>query len=155
LGLIPLGVVLLSGDNVSPGGASLGVPLIVSGSLLFLKASLDLSRRGGTTTVLKRARTLVREGVYRRSRNPIYLSVILISLGEALLFLSMPLFLYTLLLFLGLHLWVVLVEEPLLKKAYGSEFDVYRREVPRWVASPRKWICWGRRRRSRSAQLSP
>ncbi len=140
---------------MSPAGIALGVPLILAGVLLFLKASIDLSRRGGTTTVLKKAKALVREGVYRRSRNPIYLSVILISLGTALIFLSVHLLVYTAALFLGLHLWVVLVEERILRRTYGPEFDAYRRAVPRWVAFPRKLTCWGRRRRSRSAQLSP
>ena len=132
-----------------------GIALLVLGLFLFLLSARELSREGGTTTFLKKAKKLVRKGVYRYTRNPIYLAVGLISLGESSLFCSPVLFAYTLCLMGGLHIWVVLFEEPSLRKSYGQEFEDYSREVPRWVAFPRKLTCSGRRRRSHSSQRSP
>lgn len=133
----------------------IGVVFVLFGILIFLKAAYDLSKRGGTTTLLARSRGLVREGIYSCTRNPIYLSVFFISLGESAVFGSVPVFLYTFLLMMGLHLWVVLVEEPVLKKNFGREFDLYSAEVPRWVSFRRISTCLGRRRRSRSSPRSP
>ena len=129
--------------------------LVGLGVILFFLSVWELSKRGGTTTLLKKAGGLVRSGVYGYTRNPIYLSVGLISLGEAFLFCSLHLFLYTILLMLGLHLWVVFFEEPLLRRSYGQESEDYFREVPRWVVFPRIGTCWGRRSSNRSSQRSP
>ena len=134
---------------------AVGVLLVGAGVVLFLASAYELSRLGGTTTVLKRSRKLVRSGVYGYTRNPVYLSVGLISLGEAFIFCSLHLFLYTILLMLGLHFWVLFFEEPLLRRSYGREFEDYSREVPRWVAFPRIWTCWGRRSSRRSSPRSP
>ncbi|RLJ69955.1 protein-S-isoprenylcysteine O-methyltransferase Ste14 [Hydrogenivirga caldilitoris] len=132
-----------------------GILLIFLGLILFLLSVWELSRAGGTTTVLKRAKRLVKGGVYSCSRNPIYVAVILISLGESLTFCSSAFLGYTFLLTLGLHLWVILFEEPMLRRIYGDEFEDYSKEVPRWVAFPDIVTCLGRRRRNRSSQLSP
>lgn len=155
LGAVPLFIVNHTGYRISFFSLGLGILLAVAGFGLFLKAVSDLSRRGGTTTILKKADRLVREGVYRFTRNPVYLSVILISLGEAVALQSFLLLLYTSALFLGLHGWLLFYEEPLLRKVYGSEFERYRRQVPRWVAFPHIWTCWGRQRRNRFSRLSP
>ncbi len=152
---IPLLIVKHTGYKVSLLSLSAGAFLVGTGTVLFLRAISDLSRRGGTTTVLKKAERLVREGVYRFTRNPVYLSVILISSGEAVALQSVGLLLYTSVLFLGLHGWLLLYEEPFLRRTYGPEFERYCRQVPRWVAFPHIWTCWGRRRRNRFFRLSP
>lgn len=53
--------------------------------------------------------------------------------GEAWLFLSLPLLLYAIALALGFHLLVVAYEEPTLRGRFGEEYESYRRSVPRWI----------------------
>ena len=151
--LIPLVILKVTGTpwDLSP----LGAFPIIAGILLSLRAFYDLSRKGGTTTVLRMSSGLVREGLYSKTRNPIYIGVVLILLGESLAFSSPYLGLYTLLLWFTLHLWVVYVEEPLLVRRFGEEALEYLGSVPRWVAFPRIWTCSGRRRRPRSSPRSP
>ncbi len=133
----------------------LGAVPILAGILLSLKAFHDLATERGTTSVLKVPRKLVRKGIYSRTRNPIYVGVVLILIGESVVFKSFYLLVYTAVVFLALHLWVIHFEEPLLLRRFGREALEYFGSVPRWVSFQRIWTCWGRRRKNRSSQLSP
>ena len=76
---------------------------------------------------------LVRTGLYRISRNPMYLAVILLLLGWSLSFSSTALVIYTLTVALIFHLRVVYGEEPWLERTHGSEWVDYVSRVRRWV----------------------
>jgi len=84
---------------------------------------------------------LVRSGLYRWSRNPMYVGVVCIVLGWTLLFRSPAMLLYDAGLAIAFHLRVVLGEEPWLARTFGAEWDQFAAEVPRW---------FGRRRVRRS-----
>ena len=78
-------------------------------------------------------RRLVSHGLYRVVRNPMYWGVGLVLLGEATLFRSAVL-LWLLLIFVSLvSLFVLLYEEPTLRRTFGDEYEQYCREVPRWL----------------------
>lgn len=81
--------------------------------------------------------TLVRQGLYRVSRNPMYVGVLLVVFGQAVLFASLRLAVYGLVVALCFHLVVVLLEEPHLRKERGPSYDEYCRRVPRWLGWPR------------------
>jgi len=115
-----------------------GYSLILIGSFICIKAMYDLAKEKGTTTLLRKSRRLVRSGVYGKVRNPIYVGVLLILTGIFFLYPSVATFLYILLMFSGLHMWVVRVEEPLLKREFGADFEKYEREVPRWLCKIKK-----------------
>jgi len=87
----------------------------------------------GTLAPWDPARRLVRVGLYSLSRNPMYISVLLILVGWALVFGSWPLTLYTAIVAVAFHLRVVLAEEPALARAFGDEWLDYRAVVPRWL----------------------
>lgn len=76
---------------------------------------------------------LVRSGPYTFVRSPMYLALFLMISGEALLFHSLWLIVYLLLLVLGMHLFVVCVEEPRLTRKYGESYQNYLRTVGRWL----------------------
>ena len=80
----------------------------------------------------------MRAGLYARSRNPMYLGVLLMVAGQALLFASAPIAVYAALLAVGFHLIVVLVEEPHLRSKSGEAYEEYLLNVPRWFASPKR-----------------
>ena len=75
-------------------------------------------------------------GPYRWVRNPIYIAALLVIVGEAWLFLSLALLVYAVLAAVGLHLFVVLYEEPTLIRRFGAEYDLYRNKVWRWIPQP-------------------
>jgi protein-S-isoprenylcysteine O-methyltransferase Ste14 len=67
-----------------------------------------------------------------------YVAIILLVVGEALLFRSAALLLYAAALWLTFHLFVLLYEEPHLRGRFGPPYDEYVRSVPRWVPRPLK-----------------
>ncbi len=80
---------------------------------------------------------LVCAGMYRFSRNPMYVGMLLAIFGQALLFASVPVTLYGLAAWLSVHLGVVRVEEPHLRAKHEQAFEEYCRRVPRWLGLPR------------------
>jgi len=78
-------------------------------------------------------RRVVATGPYRWVRNPIYLAALLVVLGEAWLFLSLPLLIYATAMAILFHLFVIGYEERTLRRRFGDAYLEYRRTVPRWL----------------------
>src|SRR6266566_1437628 len=76
---------------------------------------------------------LVREGPYQWVRNPMYLGVLSVVIGEAILFHSLLLVGYALLAWVVVHLFVIFYEEPTLRRQFGESYAAYLRTVPRWL----------------------
>jgi protein-S-isoprenylcysteine O-methyltransferase Ste14 len=81
---------------------------------------------------------LVVTGLYRYSRNPMYIAVSLVLWGWALGFRSQSLAMYAVAVMLAFHLRVVFGEEPWLARTHGEAWTRYKASVPRWVGSARK-----------------
>ena len=112
----------------------LGVLLILAGAATYLWCAWDFTFTGrGTPAPIDPPKELVVKGLYSYVRNPMYVGVLLILLGEALLFESVVVLLYALLLLSASHLFVVFYEEPTLARMFGSSYERYRRSVRRWL----------------------
>ena len=83
--------------------------------------------------------TLVVNGVYRFVRNPMYLAVLAIILGQALLFGSWWLVLYAGIVLASVVAFVKGYEEPTLTRTYGEQYTEYRRNVPGWWPRYTPW----------------
>ena len=131
---VPLAL-LRTGLSVETGIlAFLAIPLWLAGSLIILRCFWDFTFKGrGTPVPIDPPKELVFTGFYRYVRNPIYLSVLFIFLGHFLWFGYWALLLYTILAFLGVHFFIVLYEEPALKRKFGATYEDYLRKVPRWI----------------------
>jgi len=75
---------------------------------------------------------LVATGLYRHVRNPMYVGDVVVLIGEAVLFWSADMALYTLVVWLGLDLFIRLYEEPTLRRRHGDEYVRYCARVRRW-----------------------
>ena len=82
---------------------------------------------------------LVVVGPYRYVRNPMYLAVLTIILGQALLFRSAAVLVYAGVVLLAVVLFVRGYEEPTLEREYGDEYREYRRNVRGWMPRLRPW----------------
>ena len=80
----------------------------------------------------KDARPIWSEGAHGWSRNPLLLGVIVILFGECLAFESLALLAYTVLYWVWLTLYLVLAEEPALRRTLGDDYTSYCRHIPRW-----------------------
>jgi len=76
---------------------------------------------------------LVARGTYKFVRNPMYISLVLILLSESLLFQSWRLLGYAMVFWVGVHLLVVLYEERMLAKKFGTSYMQYCHTVDRWI----------------------
>jgi protein-S-isoprenylcysteine O-methyltransferase Ste14 len=131
---IPLAL-LRSGPRLETGFVSfLAIPLWLLGSLIVLWSFWTFTFMGrGTPYPPDPPRELVTTGPYHYVRNPIYVGVVLIFSGHFLWFGNWALLLYTVLSFIGVHSFIVLYEEPTLKKRFGAVYEEYLQQVPRWV----------------------
>ena len=75
---------------------------------------------------------LVIVGLYRYTRNPMYVAVTLVLLGWALSFGVPGQFVYAVVVAVAFHLRVVLGEEPWLARTYGTQWEHYSSRIPRW-----------------------
>jgi protein-S-isoprenylcysteine O-methyltransferase Ste14 len=122
-------------------GARAAIPLgligalpIALGAACYLWCAWDFASFGqGTPAPIDPPKVLVARGLYRVVRNPMYVGVLLIVLGESLLFASATLLGYALLIWVIAHLFVVFYEEPILRRKFGTSYETYRRTVPRWI----------------------
>jgi protein-S-isoprenylcysteine O-methyltransferase Ste14 len=87
----------------------------------------------GTPAPFDPPRKLVVCGPYRFVRNPMYIGAAMTLAGAALYYQSLSILIYTALFFLITHLFVVLYEEPTLRRTFGDEYDAYFRRVSRWL----------------------
>jgi protein-S-isoprenylcysteine O-methyltransferase Ste14 len=87
----------------------------------------------GTPAPIDPPKELVVRGPYRYVRNPMYLGVVLVLVGEALIWASPTLLIYAALILLACHLFVVYYEEPTLQRQFGDAYAHYCRSVPRWL----------------------
>jgi protein-S-isoprenylcysteine O-methyltransferase Ste14 len=123
--------------TLRPRGVSfraIGVVPFALGALLLVLCvrSFYVSGRG-TLAPWKPPERLVTVGLYRFSRNPMYVAVLLILSGWALGFTSRGLWLYAAVIAVAFHLRIVLFEEPWLARAHPAEFAEYAARVPRWL----------------------
>ncbi len=124
----------------SPTPAVPGGVLILGGIALLLDAFVRFALEGeGTPAPVAPTERLVVGGVYRFVRNPMYLAVIAIIVGQALLFTHGPLFAYAAAAAAAMFAFVRLYEEPTLRSRYGSAYERYRRAVPGWVPRVTPW----------------
>ncbi len=131
---IPLAF-LRTGSRIETGVLSfLAIPLWLIGSLIVLWCFWTFTFQGrGTPDPTDPPKELVVTGPYRYVRNPIYVGVVFIFLGHFLWFGYWRILIYAVLAFIGVHFFVVLYEEPTLKRKFGASYEEYLKHVPRWV----------------------
>ena len=132
----------LRDTGAAPGAWQLGYILFAVGAALYLWCLVCFLMAGGTPAIFftrhlgfllgKEPPDVVRTGPYRYSRNPMYVGVLLILVGEAALFGSRALLIYAMVAGLAFHLAVILYEEPHLTRIFGQSYRDYCAQVPRW-----------------------
>jgi protein-S-isoprenylcysteine O-methyltransferase Ste14 len=109
-------------------------PLWLVGTFIILSCSIDIIRRGrGTPAHLDPPKRLLVNGPYHWVRNPIYLGALLVQLGYIAGSGSGLMIAYFLFSATAFHLLVLLIEEPVLRSAFGNEYEDYADRVPRWI----------------------
>jgi protein-S-isoprenylcysteine O-methyltransferase Ste14 len=109
------------------------VPLTL-GLAIYGRCVWEFASRGrGIPAPLDHPKQLVVTGLYRYVRNPMYVGVLLVLLGEALFFRSRDFLIYVVIWFAFVNLAVLVYEEPNLKHKFGDSYQHYRSSVRRWI----------------------
>lgn len=117
-----------------------GVLPIAAGVVVALDAMRRFAWEGrGTPAPPLPPEILVVTGLYRYVRNPMYVSILLILIGQGLLFASPGLFLYAACAWFATHLFVCFYEEPTLRRTFGTQYTDYCAHVRRWIPRLRPW----------------
>jgi len=112
----------------------LGAVIFVFGAAVYFRCAWEFAARGlGTPAPIAPTQFLVTTALHRYVRNPMYLGVALAILGQAVIFRSWHVTEYAGVMLLIAHIFVVLYEEPTLRRQFGESYEEYRRTVPRWV----------------------
>jgi protein-S-isoprenylcysteine O-methyltransferase Ste14 len=138
---VPGTVGVLGPQWVKDGGSQLplvvrilGVVLFLIGAAIYLWCAWDFAVKGlGTPAPIDAPRVLVVKGLYRFTRNPMYVGVSAMILGQAAYYGSFAIVVYLLAIVLAFTLFVRFYEEPTLRRLFGEQYDDYCRKVPRWL----------------------
>ncbi len=119
---------------------TLGALFILAGFTVLLDSFARFALHGlGTPAPVFPTRHLVTTGLYRYVRNPIYVAVLSLIVGQGLVFGDLRLLEYASLVWVGFHVFVLAYEEPKLRATFGAEFYVFCAHVPRWLPRLRPW----------------
>jgi protein-S-isoprenylcysteine O-methyltransferase Ste14 len=129
-----------------PGGAvwaplrGLGVALVAAGALVLVVAFTRFVTEGsGTPAPIAPTEVLVVGGLYRHVRNPMYLAVVAVVVGEALILGRPVLLVYAVAVWAVVAAFVRGYEQPTLARTFGAGYEEYCRAVPAWRPRLRAW----------------
>lgn len=119
---------------------AIGAVLVAVGIVVLLESFGRFALQGiGTPAPVFPTRHLVVMGFYRYVRNPMYVAVVSLILGQALFLGSRRILAYAIFAWLVMHLFVLTYEEPTLRKSFGAEYKIYCAHVPRWIPRLIPW----------------
>ena len=110
-----------------------GVIPLAAGVILNLVADRDFKKRRTTVKPFEESTALITTGVYRLSRNPMYLGFELILIGVALLLGSLTPYAVVILFPLLIEARFIRAEEQMLARLFGQSWSAYQKEVRRWI----------------------
>jgi len=123
-----------------PATRQLGIVLILLGLPLLLESFAHFALVGrGTPAPIRPPERLVVSGLYRYVRNPMYVAILTVLLGEYLITANPPLLAYCLTVCVLFHLFVIIYEEPTLARQFGKPYQDFKNNVPRWLPRLTPW----------------
>lgn len=121
-------------SSASPWAVALALPVFSVGAAIYAWCLWDFAAFGrGTPAPIDAPNKLVVRGLYRHMRNPMYVGVLTVILGWTVVFQTLALPAYALIVGVVFHLVVILYEERHLHDTFGEEYDSYRTRVGRWL----------------------
>jgi protein-S-isoprenylcysteine O-methyltransferase Ste14 len=112
----------------------LGTPLFLIGLFVLLHCIIRFAVVGrGTLSPIDPTKKLVISGIYRYTRNPMYFGVLMMLIGEALFFKSYQMGIYLLIIALIFNFFILVIEEPRLRRDFGDDYFQYCSKVRRWL----------------------
>jgi len=139
-GLVPWWITHWWAPPHHPALTALGWVLIGLGGVLLADCFARFALQGlGTPAPVAPTARLVVSGAYRWVRNPMYVAVTALILGQAAVFASLPLMLYGYTIWAAFHAFVLGYEEPTLRRTFPDAYAAFFAAVPRWIPRLTPW----------------
>ena len=110
-----------------------GLPVLLDSFARFALRGL------GTPAPIFPTHRLVVTGLFRYVRNPMYVAVVSLILGQGLFFGNVRVLAYGVAVWVAFYLFVLIYEEPTLRNTFGLEYEEFCANVPRWIPRVRPW----------------
>jgi len=131
-----IGMPLLGASSIR----MIGVLLLAAGLPVLLDSFGRFALKGlGTPAPIFPTRHLVVSGLFRYVRNPMYVAVLALIFGQGLLFGSVRILEYGIAIWVAFHLFVLMYEEPTMRRSFEPEYEAFCANVPRWIPRLRPW----------------
>ena len=138
-GVVPWSITRYT-DLVESPVAVLGLAVVALGLAALVACFVQFVREGrGTPAPIAPTEELVVGGLYRWVRNPMYLAVGAMILGQAVAFASIGVLVWFALFAVAVVSFVAAYEQPTLRNTYGTSYDAYCRAVPAWWPRLTPW----------------
>jgi protein-S-isoprenylcysteine O-methyltransferase Ste14 len=111
----------------------LGLPLIMLGLSFILFTAYNFKKVQTNIHTFHNPNKLVTSGLFKISRNPIYLGFMFILIGATFLFNAMSTFIGPVIFFLSANFWYIPYEEKAAEEAFGQDYLAYKNKVRRWI----------------------
>ena len=131
--LIFLCYFLLPAFNIIPFPYNLVGILVAFTGFSIMGKSHDLFKKYKTTTAIRESSHLITEGIFRRTRNPMYVGMFILLLGIGISFRNLFSILVPFLFLIMVAVFFIPKEEKLLEETFGEEFNEYKKKVRRWI----------------------
>jgi protein-S-isoprenylcysteine O-methyltransferase Ste14 len=129
---LPIRIATGSGWTVDLGPLRNAGPFVIGvGTLLYFWCALDPASMAAKAD--DGAPRLVMQGPYRFVRNPMYIGALIVLVGHALWFQAPALLPYVIVVFAAFYLFIVIYEEPQMRRRFGDEYRAYSLSVRRWI----------------------
>jgi protein-S-isoprenylcysteine O-methyltransferase Ste14 len=125
--LTPIQFILISPWNL------IGLLPLLFGIWINISADRAFKRAGTTVKPFEKSSTLIQHGVFRISRNPMYLGFVSILLGISLLLRSLSPYIVVVLFAILMEAVFIPSEEKMLSEAFGDQWERYRSQVRKWI----------------------
>ncbi len=112
----------------------LGVPIVIAGLVLAKSGKKLFTERSVNVMTFDDPTGLVTDGVFKYTRNPMYLGFVIAMLGFAVIMgASLSSLLLTLVFFVITDRWYVVFEEKKMRAKFGEDYEAYCQNVRRWI----------------------
>ncbi len=133
LGMLTLQLLLPGPAFFSVPAALVGGLLLIAGLILTIGGNEQFLLARTPVNPLERPQTLVTEGLYRYTRNPMYLGFALVLGGLWLMLGALTPVLGPLVFIIVIDRWYIRYEEETLTQVFGPTYLAYQRQVRRWL----------------------
>lgn len=126
-------LILPAWNNVKLISPSFGVLIIILGFSIMIWAWLLFRKNDVAICPTAQTERLIFDGLFSFSRNPMYLGMVSICVGLAILFGSLSLYIATIIYFSILNFVFIPYEEQKLERTFGADYTRYKKTVRRWL----------------------